>query len=156
MRQIKKTKADTIAAQVKAHAAVKTKIEPPAMCRMRDVDLPHWKSIIAAKQPDEWTEPDLFMAAQMARSMADIELIDAELLTEPRVINNKPNPKITIVETLTNRVMRISRSLQINARAKNGEIRDLKRGRENHYSAMSLNSNGQIIEYDEDGYESLI
>ena len=102
---------------------------------MRDVDMPYWASIVSSKAPDEWTQPDLIMAAGMARAMADIEIIDRELLLEPSVINNKPNPKITIIETLTNRVLRISRALQINSRANNGEVRDLKAGRSNHKQA---------------------
>jgi hypothetical protein len=144
MPRIQKIKADTVSAALKAHAQAREAILPPAVCRMRDIDMPYWRSIVSSKSPDEWTEPDLILAAGMARAMADVEVFDGELLNEPSVINNKPNPKITIVETLTNRVMRISRALQINARANNGEVRNLKKGRENHRQASNTSADGLI------------
>lgn len=144
MPRIKKIKSDTISAAIKAHAQAHEIIKPPTVCRMRDIDMPYWASIISSKAPDEWTQPDLILAAGMARAMADIEIFDSELLLEPSVINNKPNPKITIIETLTNRVMRISRALQINARANSGEVRDLKQGRANHMQAVEAFNNGLI------------
>lgn len=144
MPRIQKIKADTVSAALKAHAQAREAILPPAVCRMRDIDMPYWRSIVSAKAPDEWTEPDLILAAGMARAMADVEVLDGELLLEPSVINNKPNPKITIVETLTNRVMRISRALQINARANNGEVRNLEKGRENYARAIKYSRDGLI------------
>ena len=158
MPRIKKIKSDTISAALKAHAQAGKVIEPPAVCRMRDIDMPYWTSIVSSKAPDEWTEPDLILAAGMARAMAEIEVLDGELLTEPSVINNKPNPKITIIETLTNRVMRISRALQINARANNGEVRHLVKGRTNHNQALSGLHNGLIKypSYEDEDEDSLI
>lgn len=158
MPRIKKIKSDTISAALKAHAQAGTVIQPPAVCRMRDVDMPFWASIISSKAPDEWTQPDLILAAGMARAMAEIEIIDGELLLEPSVINNKPNPKITIIETLTNRVMRISRALQINARANNGEVRHLVKGRANHNQAVGALHNSLIPfpSYEDEDEDSLI
>ncbi len=158
MPRVKKIKSDTISAAIKAHAQAHEIIKPPAVCRMRDIDMPYWASIVSSKAPDEWTQPDLILAAGMARAMADIEIFDSELLLEPSVINNKPNPKITIIETLTNRVMRISRALQINARANSGEVRDLKQGRANHKQAVGAFNNGLITfpSHEDEDEDSLI
>ena len=48
-------------------------IEPPQHCALRPSDMPFWSAIIAARVRDGWTECDLAVASQLARTQADIE-----------------------------------------------------------------------------------
>ena len=86
---------------------------PPAHVKLRDSDKPYWDSIIAARARDEWTPVSLVLAAQLARCQSDIEIEQATLTVEGNVIDNKVNPRATVIDVLAKRQMALMRSLRM-------------------------------------------
>jgi hypothetical protein len=126
----KRNRSDSTAAAVTAsQAAALGPLQPPAHVSLRPGDLPFWNAIMQARARDTWTEPDLATAATMARAQADIERLQAELDTEGFTITNNKgnvlvNPKHKLLETLTRRVVSMSRVLHVHAEATVGRSRD--------------------------------
>jgi hypothetical protein len=121
----------TTAAVVATQLAAAGPIEPPPHVRLRDGDRPFWDSIVRARAKATWNDSDLEVAASMARAKADIERIQSEIDAEGDVVTNERgtqiiNPKHTLIETLTRRVMAGSRMLHIHAEATQGESREQK------------------------------
>ena len=112
--------------------------EKPSHVKLRDCDQPFWLDIIRARAREEWTEADLIVAAQLARTMSDIETESAKLDLEGSVIENGRgtpvmNPRHSVMEQLARREMALMRSLQMTgtARGDKRELankRDLERG----------------------------
>jgi hypothetical protein len=126
----KRNRSDSAAAAVTAsQAAALGPLQPPDHVSLRPGDLPFWNAIMQARARDTWTEPDLATAATMARAQADIERLQAELDTEGFTITNTKgnvlvNPKHKLLETLTRRVVSMSRVLHVHAEATVGRSRD--------------------------------
>lgn len=88
-----------------------------------------WRSITKARAADRWNDSDLEVAAELARTKANIERLNAELEAEGDVIVNGRgtpivNPKHNLLETLTRRMVALSRVLQVHAEATQGKSRD--------------------------------
>jgi len=88
-----------------------------------------WRSITGARAKDRWTNADLEAAAELARTKANIERLNIELATEGDIIENLKgtqivNPKHNLLETLTRRMVALSRMLQVHAEATQGKSRD--------------------------------
>lgn len=103
-------------------AALQGDIEPPAHVRLRDGDRPYWVAVVRARARAEWTDADLVHAGNMARAMSDIERLSRDVETEGDVIENAKgtpivNPKHALLETLSRRVMALSRLMQMQATA---------------------------------------
>ena len=121
-----------------AIAAASPMPEKPSHVKLRDCDQPFWLDIIRARAREEWTEADLIVAAQLARTMSDIETESAKLDLEGSVIENGRgtpvmNPRHSVMEQLARREMALMRSLQMTgtARGDKRELankRDLERG----------------------------
>jgi hypothetical protein len=103
---------------------------PPAVpdhVLLRDGDAPFWDGIIRARAYDEWTGPDLVVAAQLSRTQADIEREQVLLDAEGSVIDNAKgtpiaNPRFTVLENLARREMALMRSLRM-AGKDGGDVR---------------------------------
>lgn len=125
-------------------SAAEGDIRPPSFVLMREGDEPFWSAIVRTRARREWTEADLVNAANMARSMADIERISREIRSEGDTIENfrgtpVVNPKHALLEQLSRRVMALSRLLQMHAGAA-GRIKDVGAMREQERTAREIRS----------------
>lgn len=112
------------AAVAAAQAAALGPIDPPKHVSLRPGDRAFWNAIVTARARDTWTEIDLTTAANLARTHADIESLQATLDTEGYVIDGKANPLAALVETLTRRSVALSRALHTHAQATVGRSED--------------------------------
>lgn len=123
MAKTKRLPSNTVASLVGAmQAALAGDIEPPPSVRLRDGDRPYWDAVVRARARSEWTDADLVHAGNLARCMADIERIAREIADEGDIITNDRgtpivNPKHALQETLSRRVMALSRLMQMQAAA---------------------------------------
>jgi hypothetical protein len=126
----KRPRSDSIAAALNAaKAASKGPLVPPSYIALRPGDQPFWDAIISARARDTWNESDLAIAANLARSRADIERISFELEMEGDVLQNTrgtmvANPKHQILEVLSRRTVNLARMLHVHASATLGDPRD--------------------------------
>ena len=121
----KRRRSDSAAAAIAAmQAAALGAIEPPAHVALREGDRPFWNAIMLARARDTWTDIDLCTAANLARTQADIERLQTRLDSEGYVLDGKVNPVATLVETLTRRVVNLSRALHTHAVATVGQSED--------------------------------
>lgn len=77
-----------------------------------------------ARARDTWNDTDLTTAANLARTQADIENLQAKLDAEGYVVDDKINPKAKLVEILSRRAVALSRVLHVHAEATQGRSRD--------------------------------
>lgn len=103
--------------------------EPPEHIEIPEDAMPHWWSIVRAREYNSWTGPDLEHAANLACCMADLERLRKELRVEGDVIENKKgtqivNPKHNLLETLSRRSVALSKLIHIHAEATSGKSRD--------------------------------
>ena len=103
-------------------------LDPPKHCRLRDEDRPFWDGIIRARARQDWTECDLVVAAQLARTQADVESEQTLLHAEGTTITNARgtqvmNPRVTVMQQLAGREMALMRALRL-AGAPAGTPRD--------------------------------
>lgn len=126
----KRPRCDTNTAAGEAFAAAATKYpDPPAHCALRPGDHPFWFGIMASRARVSWDDHDLALAANLARSMADLERLQVDLDAEGHVVVNAKgtpvmNPIHSVIEALTRRIVGLSKTLQVHAVAKNGESRE--------------------------------
>lgn len=104
-----------------------------------------------ARARDTWTETDLATAANLARTQADIEKLQAEVETEGFTIlagNGTPiiNPKHKLLETLSRRAVALSRVLHVHAEATVGKSED---------AAKALANERAVADEDDDLIPSL-
>lgn len=110
---------------------------PPAVpphVKLRPGDGAFWDGVIRARAYDEWTGPDLVVAAQLARTQADIEREQVQLDAEGSVlINGKgtqvANPRFTVLENLARREMALMRSLRMGGKDGGDARNDIGRRR---------------------------
>lgn len=130
MGRPRKQRIDTITGEsALMRAAAKGVIQPPAHVHLRECDQPFWVSIVRARANSAWTDPDLEIAANLARCKADIERLQVEITAEGDVIENARgtpivNPKHQLLETLSRRAVALSRMLHVHAEATQGEARE--------------------------------
>lgn len=122
------------------------KIEPPGAVRLRDGDRAYWDTIVRARAANEWSEPDLMHAANLARCLHDIERISGEVAAEGDVIENARgtpvlNPKHSLLEVLSRRAVALTRLLQMHAQARLGRADETAKGRTAALQARSVVEN---------------
>lgn len=105
------------AAVVAAQSAALGPLDPPDHITLRTGDRPFWDAVVKSRARDTWTASDLTTAATMARAQADIEQLQADIDTEGYVREGKINPKAVMLETLSKRVVSLSRVLHVHAEA---------------------------------------
>ena len=126
----RRRRSDSATAAIKAAQAVSLgPLEPPAHVMLRPGDKPFWDAIVTARARDTWTVSDLAIAANLARSQADIERLQAEVDIEGFTIpsgNGTPivNPKHKLLETLSRRAVSLARMLHVHAQATVGRSED--------------------------------
>lgn len=104
-------------------------IKPPSSVVLEPKHMPFWYAIIQARH--QWTEIDLFHAANLARCFCAIEEETALLSMEGSIVyvgkrGDVPseNPRSRRVFTLTNQATNLSQKLQVHAQATMGNPRD--------------------------------
>lgn len=126
---------DSAAAAVATMAAAARDLSPPAHVFLRPGDMPFWDSVISEKPKSEWTESDLLVAANLARAMADAEMLSNMSVGQRGNVKGKVKQTFVIksigaVDKLARRIVTLRRALGLDNRAKNGEQRDVNRRRE--------------------------
>jgi hypothetical protein len=120
----RKSRTDSAKAAIEAAVAAASPLpQLPTHVRLRACDKPFWDDILRARARDEWTEADLVVAAQLARTMSDIETESETLENEGSVLKNDRgtpvmNPRHGVLEQLARREMALMRSLQMLGTAK--------------------------------------
>ena len=122
-------KAGTIAGDLQAFHNAAKEIKPPAHVKLRPCDYPFWEAIVRARAYDTWNDVDLAHAANLARTQADIEAVQADIDAEGFTLRNErgtvvANPKHSILETLSRRAVALSRMIHVHANATVGESRE--------------------------------
>jgi hypothetical protein len=132
----RRRRSDSAAAAVAAaQAAAMGPLPPPDYIKLRPCDLPYWEAIMLARARETWTEVDLISAATMARSLADMERLQADVEREGDTItagNGNPiiNPKVKLLETLSRRTVSFARFLHVHAIATVGRPEDAAKANE--------------------------
>lgn len=125
----KRQRTDTVKGAVSAMSGAVNPIEVPEHVTVPDAALKFWRSITRARAAGRWNDSDLEVAAELARTKANIERLNLEIEEEGDVIKNDRgtpivNPKHSLLETLTRRMIALSRALQVHAEATQGKSRD--------------------------------
>lgn len=122
----KRRRSDSTAAAVAAsQAAALGPIDPPAHITLREGDRPFWNAIVLARPRDTWNEVDLAHAANLARTQADVEKLQAQLdATGYLTPEGKESPLVKTVETLSRRAVAMARMLHVHAEATVGRARE--------------------------------
>lgn len=104
-------------------------VNPPEYCKVEEKHLPFWNAIIKVRH--SWNELDLIHAANLARTLYEIEYERGELEKEGSIImvgkhGNVPaeNPRSRRIETLVRQSTNLSQKLQVHAQATLGNPRD--------------------------------
>jgi hypothetical protein len=79
--------------------------------------------IVSARCRDEWSAADLALAAQLARTQADIEAETRLLHAEGTLLGAAINPRAVVVDQLIKRQLAMLRSLRMTGRVA-GDTRD--------------------------------
>lgn len=125
----KRQRSDSVTGAINSMAGASKEIEVPEWVSVPDNALKFWRSITRARAADRWNDSDLENAAELARTKASIERLNIEIVAEGDIITNDRgtpivNPKHSLLETLTRRMVALSRMLQIHAEATQGKARD--------------------------------
>lgn len=131
----RRNRIDSTDAAVEVARAASLQITPPSNVPLTDADLPFFASVIDEFARSEWTAHQLELAAMLARKMRllrdELETLEAEgfvLAPEGKAVCQ--NPRLGGVRMLDTSIMATRRSLQIHARARGGEARDVGARRE--------------------------
>lgn len=119
MANNKGTRSDSATSAIDAMKnAAKKPLVPPKQCPLRKEDLPFWNSIITSRSREEWTEVDLVIAAQLARTQADYEA-EHTLLYQERPIEYDQhgrsfvNARCRYIDLLAKKQLALMRALRI-------------------------------------------
>ena len=121
----KRQRSDSTAAAIQAaQSAASGLIAPPEGVSLRLQDQPFWEAITQARPRATWTDVDLMHAASLARTMADIELLQDKLNKEGYTHGDSIYPAFGVIEKLTRRALALSRQLHVHALATVGRSGD--------------------------------
>lgn len=138
------------AAQAAVSSAAAGVMDPPAHLNLSDEARPFWDDIMRTRAADSWTPADLVLAAHLARTYADIEFYTRQAAEESRLMEGvtgepKVHPVHRVLTDLGAQVLSLSRSLQIHARATQGESRDQQKRNGLHASAQKTMSEADSL-----------
>lgn len=107
------------------------KIKPPKSSNLSKQDMIYWEAIVSNRH--EWNDLDLFLAANLAKTLRLIDeetlLIEGEgtvILGGKNMTTPVVNPHHTVLESLTRRSILLTTKLQVHAQATMGESREQK------------------------------
>lgn len=142
----RRKRSDSSAAAVAAFKAAATEgIEPPKHLKVTESVRPFWDDIIATRALDSWTPNDLIVAATLARVHCDIERYSGVVERSSRITNDNGRARVSpvhrILVDLVAQAQSLSRSLQVHARATQGESRDQVKRNALYQQAKAITSN---------------
>ena len=145
----RKQRIDSNAAAVKIVQGATRQIQPPSHVPLDDVDWPFFESVIEEFARSQWTEHAVEIASMLARTMANLESEQRALREEgftSKSDRGTPvvNPRVQVVKGLTSDILSFRRSLQLHARAQNGEARDAGKGKQQG-KALEVKFNDGLI-----------
>lgn len=129
----RKKRSDSIDVSVMAaRAAASDGIEPPSHLNVDEQAKPFWNDIIATRALDRWTPNDLIVAASLARVYRDIEKYTSLVEKASRLTKGKDgvhlvNAAHKVLSDLIPQAASMARSIQVHARATQGEAREQTR-----------------------------
>ena len=131
----RKPRIDSTTEGVRVMAKAAREIVPPSNVPLDAEDMPFFASVIAEFARSEWSAHQLELAAMLARKMRmlrdQISELDREGFTMVSAGGSPcQNPRLGGVRMLDTSIMATRRSLQLHARAKGGESRDVGKRRE--------------------------
>jgi hypothetical protein len=110
----RKTRSDSIKAAVAAATNARQALpEPPQHMPMSEAELVYFRSIVASRARDEWSESAVILAVRLSRLQATIEVESTKLAEEGLIVDSKPNPRSGIVDVLLRQEMALSRGLRL-------------------------------------------
>jgi hypothetical protein len=130
----RRARIDSTSAAVDVARASAQQITPPSNVPLKDCDLPFFASVIDEFARSEWTAHQLELAAMLARKMRllrdELATLEAEGFSLARE-GQAPcqNPRLGGVRMLDTSIMATRRTLQLHARARGGEARDVAQRR---------------------------
>lgn len=139
----RRQRTDTVTGAANAIQGAAKDIAPPDWVVVPKHAMKFWRSITRARAADRWNDADLENAAELARTKSSIERLNTELEIEGDIIKNDRgtpivNPKHSLLETLTRRMVALSRMLQVHAEATQGKARDQVKGNKAQQEAGSV------------------
>lgn len=139
---MRKNKTDTVNASIEIMQNAMGDILPPKHVHVPEAAMPFWLSITRARATDRWTDSDLELAAELARSKLKVEQLNKEIEVEGDIVHNDrgtqiPNPKHNLLNTVATRVKWLSVQLQVHAEATQGKSRDQVKANKAQQSARS-------------------
>lgn len=119
----------TRGAQLALRHALAGTVHPPAHVKLRKCELPFWKSIVDARAAQLWKDSDLELAAHLARDKYLLEKYRKDMEHEPLMKETRTgrtyrNPKLELIETISRRIMSMSRMLHVHAQTTVGRPAD--------------------------------
>jgi hypothetical protein len=147
----KKHRTDTIKGALQTMDGALNGVDVPGWVNVPEDAMSFWRSITGARAVDRWTDSDLEAAAELARTKANIERLNIEVREEGDVIINQKgtpivNPKHNLLETLTRRMVALSRMLQVHAEATQGKSREqVKANKAQQGAKQSIESADDLI-----------
>lgn len=121
----KRARKDSTKTQTEAiQAAVADVLPVPQGVTLRKIDAPFWKAITEARPRSTWTDIDLTHAATLARTMADMEVLQGEIYKAGYTFGDSVNPAFKVLETLSRRAIALSRMIHVHTLATVGRSGD--------------------------------
>jgi len=125
----RRTRSDSAKAAVAASQAVAFgPLQPPAHVRLRDCDRPFWNAIVTARPRDTWTAADLVLAGNLARTYADMEILQEGIERDGMLVDGKINPACDLLDKMTRRALATGRQLMVATIATVGKAQDIHKG----------------------------
>ena len=112
-------KSDTIDGMVSlAIEAQKELPDPPAHVALGNDEVPFFRVIVAGRQPSDWSDFRLTLAAQLAKAQAGYFREQDMLAMEGAVIENQrgtpvANPRATVLSQFSSQVLQLTRALSL-------------------------------------------
>jgi hypothetical protein len=101
------------AAVAAAQAAALGPLPPPAFVHVGKQAKPFWNAIVTARPRDTWTDADLILAGNLARTYADIETLQQQIDSEGFILDGKAHPALAILENMSRRALATGRQLKV-------------------------------------------
>lgn len=121
----KRKRSDSTKAKTEALRAAAAPLMPaPLGVLLRKQDAPFWKAITEARPRETWTAIDLTHAATLARTLADMETLQAQIDEAGYTFGDAVNPAFAVHEKLSRRAMSLSRMIHVHTLATVGRSGD--------------------------------
>jgi hypothetical protein len=139
----RRKRSDSIEAKSQAMSrAIDGPPAPPAFCNVPSECMPFWDAIMNTKDYEMWTPNDLVVAASLARISMEIEQYSQIAMQKRRLVKEQDvisvSPVHKILMDLQGQQATLCRTLQIHARATNGESTFQKKRNRLFYESQAV------------------